>query len=696
MRKWFIILLAVLIMAPFAMIGTLLYTPLGLSLVAAQLHRLEPMGVRIEGVSGRLTGPLYISRFELDQRSVHIVSHDIVAELRIRELILQTVSIRSLTARDTLVEVRNPGPTPPSTKPLRFLPSFMRLDVDAIEIAGLRYVNIDGTTIDATRLHGRARISPQKLRINAFQIEAPQFNVTGEGRLLAQRPLGLDLRVSGDLRLDRGTELVASAQASGTLEQLTIQATLLRPDVVNVNGLLTRPDNQWRIQASVAAPAISLAPWMEKPPFSLRNIALDVDARPSGIHATGNIGIPEYIDRDLTLDVEGRYGKRVLTIAAAEITVNQSPAQLRASGTVRFEGDTPALDVLASWTDLQWPLTGKALVSSTDGELSLRGPLPYDYSIRSHLAVPLTADTEQRIVEGAVRASGMLAKERITLNDYVIEALDGSVTGTGSLNLTQPGAWEITARATGINPAYVNSNFPGSVDAVIDAHGQGLNRSALFTATVANLAGTLRSERLRASGLVERNSKGWRVERATASLGEVRLALNGTLYETVDASWSLQAHSLQMLLPQARGTVDLTGTARGPATTPHIVADLAAQDLGYEQWRVGDLSVKADIDLASRSASSLTLNAQRIGQSEPLIESLLLTGNGVAQEHLIEIAIAGIGDAKGNATHAKLRINGKFADQAWSGTVLATDISDGRKTGEALVMAEPATFLMCP
>ena len=59
-RRLLIAGLLLLILAPFILLGFVLYTPSGLALVAGQLWRLERFGVHITGVSGTLSGPLRV------------------------------------------------------------------------------------------------------------------------------------------------------------------------------------------------------------------------------------------------------------------------------------------------------------------------------------------------------------------------------------------------------------------------------------------------------------------------------------------------------------------------------------------------------------------------------------------------------------------------------------------------------------
>src|SRR6202008_2583732 len=113
---------------------------------------------------------------------------------------------------------------------------------------------------------------------------------------------------------------------------------------------------RWRIEGQVTSPALSLEPWMQKPPVSFRNIALKVDVQPDNIRVAGNIGVPEFDSHDLTVDFQGKFAQRPLQIATADIAINESAARLHLSGSAKFDGDAPTLDVAARWTDLQWPL----------------------------------------------------------------------------------------------------------------------------------------------------------------------------------------------------------------------------------------------------------------------------------------------------------------------------------------------------
>ena len=694
MRKWILIVIAIVVLAPVLLAVTVLYTPLGVSLLASQLHRLEAFGVHIEGVTGILNGELRIARFELSKPNVHIVSHDLVLSLRIRELLLQTAAVDSLTARDTLVEIRQAPPTPPSDKPLRFLPSFMRVDVKGADFNGLRYVNIDGTAVDATRLRGSVRLSPRRLRVRNFTIEAPQFNLTGSGRLRAQQPLGLELRADGSMQLERGARLAAEVQAQGTIERLELQATAREPDAANLDAVFSRNDNRWQIVGNVTAPAVSLEPWMEHPPLSFRNVALHLEAAPDTLRAQGNLGVPQWSQHDLTVDVTGRYAARVLHIAAADVAVNDTPVRLNASGDVTFDGGPPTLDVAARWTDLRWPLDGASYFQSAAGNGTLRGPLPYDYAVDAQIAIPAELTKTREPLTGEAQARGALSGDALTIAQYTVNALDGTITGNASLQFDAPRPWSLAAQAHSVNPSALNASFDGDLTFDLTAHGVGFDQHATFDASLSRLHGTLRDQPLRGSGGLRRDQTGWHLRQVSMQMGDARAAINGDVGAMLNVDASLHAASLATLLPQARGSVEFVGSASGPMKAPRVRVQADAKALRYEQWQVGAVHADLNLDLGGNDPSQVAVTVQSAGQAEPFIESLRIDGSGTAGSHRLTVAVSGVGDAASPAPHTTLQIDGQYAKQIWSGSLRATEIDDGRRTRETLAMHEPASFVV--
>jgi translocation and assembly module TamB len=685
-RRLLIAAILLLILTPFALVGFVLYTPTGLALVGAQLWRLERVGVHITGLSGTLSGPLRVELFELDHPRVHVVVHDIVIHTQLRGLFVQTLQASSVTARDAVVVLRD-AKMPPSTRPPRFLPPWLRVDARNAELTRVRYEHTNGTVIAANRaMGGRITMTTRTLRVREGNVEAEDFGAKGELTLRAGKPFGMQANGSGHLRMNNGVVLALDGKADGDFDRLEIAGQLLQPQRASATALLTRPDERWNIAGHVDAAAFALDPFLQKPPFSLRNVSLDVQANPDRIAIAGNVGIPELDSQDLTVDASGTFAKRVLSIASADIALNDSPGKVHTQGTVTFDGDSPTLDIAARWENLQWPLHGAAVVASATGEGTLRGPMPYDFTTRAQFDGP-----NLPVAQGTAR--GVLSKEQLTVAEYDIKAFDGTVSGTAQLQFAQPRAWKLTTRADDINPAELHDEFPGRIDVRASAEGKGLDKRANFRLALTNLRGTLRNEPVRARAVVQREGKMWQVSDARLTFGGARVTLDGKLRDTIDARWEIRAPALDRLLPDAGGSIESTGSAAGALRSPHIVAQVHGKNLQYQGWVARQLDIDADVDAAGGNPSRLSVEARQLGRGNPLIDRLQAAGTGVANDHRITLDVTGLPPQPQQAApHAVMEIAGRYDKEVWTATVTTTELSTGAPN-QQMKIPEPARVL---
>jgi translocation and assembly module TamB len=688
--KWIIIVIAVVcFLTPAAMVLSLLYSQTGLRLAQGQFERLERFGIHIEGVSGRLAGPLYVERFELDNPRVHIVSHDLVIQPRVRQLIVQTIGVRTMSARDTVVAIRRAPASPPPTKPLRFLPSFLRVDIDYAQFTNLRYVNIDGTTIDARRASGGATLTSRHIRVPQFKADGTWFDLDGNLLLTAQRPLALALTTQARIHY-RDIDYRIDGALDGTIDELRIKAIAHQPAQATATALLTRPNESWRIAGKVTSPEFFLTPWLKHPPFSMRDADLDVVVEPEGIQAKGQLVVPELDPQPLTIDALGHYAQRSIQVEHVDLRLANSRTRVRASGTVALDGADTSINARAQWSQLQWPLRGDAIVASSTGSGTLQGALPYIFSIDAQIAaanVPASGGT----------ASGTISKTAVVLDAFDVAALNGRLAGSGSLAFAQPRTWRISATAADVDPGLLDSRFPGRLSARFVAKGTGLDKKARFAASIEDLRGRLREQPVRGNGGVERNARGWKVGNAMVDYGSAKLALNGELYDNVQATWSLQAPSLAALHPDATGALVFTGSANGPIESARIVLDARGERVGYQGWRAQLLAISGDVDLGGKTQSRLSIEAQEIGAGQAassLIDSLRASGDGTADNHRITLDVVGhAANPSAPASRANVIIDGRYADAAWNATIHSTEIKVGDEE-ERLALVEPGQLIV--
>ena len=685
--KWILTLVAAILLIPVLILWSLLFTETGLAIAKGQLVHLERFGVRIEGVSGRLAGPLRVERFELDHPRVHIVSHDIVVQPRIRELIIQTIGVRTLTARETLVEIRQAQLEPP-TKPLRFLPRFLRINIDDARFDGVRYVHTNGTTVEASSVQGAATLTSRHIRVPNLVARGAWFELDGNLLLTAQRPLAVELAARGKLE-HRDIEYAVQTALGGTIDELDIKASSSAPARADAQATFKRIDDRWRIDGKITSPELSLAPWLERPPFSLRAVALDVFVEPGlAIGANGELIVPEIDDRPLTIEARGGYADRVIRIDEAKLQPANLPAQLRAEASIALRDEAkPHVDARFAWTDLQWPLRGDPLVASATGSGTLRGALPYQFTVDAQIAGP-------RLPNAEGTANGTVSNTELTLAAFDIGTLGGRVSGNGTLSFERSRAWRLAATIADIDPSGLDERFPGSLSARLVANGTGFERKARFAVTVTGLRGRLRDQRLRGNGGVERTARGWKVREARIDYGRAQFALDGELDEQVHANWSIRAPALERLLPDAEGSLVFSGNAHGPVKSPHVVVEAQGERIGYRGWRAQTLTVKGDVDLGGERHSQLSIEAHQIGKDSPWLSRVRIAGEGTAEDHRLELdALGRAADVREEAPHAQFAMTGRYGDGLWTAKVASSEITTGEED-QRLTLAEPSTLVV--
>jgi translocation and assembly module TamB len=685
MRKRLLIVLALVLLVPVATLAVLLYTPLGVSLLAGQLGRLEKAGIYIEGLSGTFSGPLLVERFELKHPRVHVVAHEIRMEPQLRGLLIQTISGSTLSARDVQVEIRE-ADMPPTDRPPRFLPSFMRIHIDRARIDRLSYTHIDGRKIEANLIDAAVTISHRRLQAEDFHIDAERFDASGDLKLTADRPLGIELKTDGNVQLQPDLTVALGAELGGTLDRMTIGADIREPSRINAEGVFERQDQDWQITGKLNSPEFSLRPWLDEPPISFEKIALDVQVTREQISTQGKFTIPQYELVDVGVQASGRFADRVLYVQRSEFTLPQSPSHVHATGTLTFEGGPPDLDLAAHWTDLQWPLQSEPTVFSRTGKASLRGTRPYEVAISAEIDGP-------NVPTANGTAEGTLGTEDVTIRAYDLRTLGGSVTGTGRLQLAQPRAWTLTANAADIDSAMVHEFFPGKVSFQASGSGLGVTKAADFHVKAHNIRGTVRDEPLRGAGEIERRGRLWTVREANITLGQAQATLYADVRDTIDARWSVHTPALEKLIAQAHGAIDFSGSAQGKRASPHIAARLNGKHIEYQGWSAQTLTIDGDVDSSNANPSRLALSARHAGYGGRLVETVEGQGEGTALDHRISLNVVGEAQAADAAPRAQLEVSGKFDKQVWTASIATTQFSRGDPPQE-IKIAEPATAVI--
>ena len=686
-----IALVTVLVLAPLVAVWFLASTERGLATIARQLDRLERFGIHTEGVSGTLLGPLHIKRIEIDLQSAHVLIEDVTATLNGTALFWQTVDIRAMSVGSAQVQLKNAPDTPPNPEPPQFLPSFLRVVADRVTVARARLRLADGkSSYESSRLETALRMTSRELRINDVLLVMPQLGLRGELQLKAQRPLGLNSRINANLLSPRNKTLALTAQTRGDLENLQVSLRMLAPSIASVTATIKRKDDTWSISGDAASEDLSLAPWLETPPFSVRNAAFTFSASDRDSTLRGEALLPQVSTLPITLDATGSFAQRVLAITKSRVALKGTATEVNVAGSVKLLDDGPELDLTSQWKSLQWPLAGERPLIRSDGRARITGKEPFAFVITASAA---SERKELRIPAMQGEVAGSLSRAELLLQRYSIDTLGGNLHGDGRLVLQAPREWRVQVNAKDIDPQLIHAQFPGRVAFALVGQGQGVDSKARFKAQLQQLSGTLRSRTLTGHGTLERTAQGWAFDDVAAALGSARLAASGRWEQSLDIKMNFVADALKDLFPDAAGRVRFDGHAAGTIDAPAIAATLSADGFRYQDWTAASVIGKVDMHLGSAAQhSSFQITAQRAGTAGVMVQAIQISGDGTAQHNELQLTASARPSSQGYVPWSvKLAVAGKYEKGAWTGTLTTAEHSRNYGT-QKITLQHPAAL----
>ncbi len=542
---------------------------------------------------------------------------------------------------------------------------------------GMRDIVIDNIAVEEARWHD------ERLTVEQLSLDSPWGALTAHGDFATRLDSPIDLQTHFTLnRALFDAPLEATGQLAGTLGQPRFTQQISGAASGTVSGAISWAPGplHWQAVADIT-------------PFSLAQLRPQWRALQVGGHVEGS---GDFLNNELRGTVaindpllQRWRGDFALTQQRERIAVSQlqlhgdgHPAQLAASGSFHLAA-TPAYltdaDLQVRWRDLLWPVVGKEeRLRSSDGTARLRGALHgYRLTTELALAVPHYPPTRWQLEgEGDLR--------HFTSSALTVEGLQGRVTGDASIRWSPQLEWQAQLDGTGLQPGGFWPQWPGQLDIALRSSGQWGNAPALEVELL-TLKGRLRGYPLAASGRVDYQNGLWDLAALRLASGSATLSAAGSLATPWAVKFGLDAPQLSQLLPQAKGRLQASGTLSGSGQNVRIVLNSTAAEAAWQQWRLQQATLAADVDLAGLNPWQLNLQAGPLTMAgEPLAERLTLTGDGDAAAHRLALQLE---RRDGRFT---LGADGAWRDGAWRGT-----LHDGAwqaAQGERWQQEAPAAF----
>jgi translocation and assembly module TamB len=692
LRLILLLLLIPLGLASMAIIW-LCYTASGLQFALLQLNHVPNMTVQVRGVTGRLAGPLHVDHIALDHERIHIDIEQLDIDLTPAYLLSGLIEVNHLHIKQINASLKPSLHHTPDT-PIHFLPTFLRISVDELQLQRAQYTHTNGYTLLATPLKAAASLSRNRLRVEQLEVVTQEFDARGRLQIDSTDVLSLIADLDAGYKVANGPVLRGSMKAHGPVtgqtRQLQVAAVLQQPHQASIDAALAFPDSGWSLQGTARADQILLNAWWPQPSFSLAKLAMQFKLSDAGMHYVGEVVVPEWSPAPLHVDADTHYAQRIFTIERADVSVPQSGVRTRTMGTITLQtGARPLLDMHGSWSYLQWPLQvakQRAVFTSQQGTLNLHGTEPYQFDVAARVALPQWPDS-------SVQAVGQIRPGEIQLTNYTLRTLQGVASGTARVAFTAPRAWQFMVRATGINPAEFKADWPGRLNLQANAQGQGFDINAPFDLRLQSLTGVLRNQSVNASGRLQHHEKQWRADGVNAQWGRAQLTAQGGVGAQNSLQWSLNAPVLKQLHPDLSGELIMTGAFSGAADALQLSLRAQSTRMAYATWQIEDLKLETHLDMTDHSASQLDIGAARVAHGDVALEKLHLVGTGQTSEHQLTLQATPVESLLPKGLQFTMQVSGGYAQSTWRGVLNALQVVDAQKAARLkLVEAAPMTL----
>jgi len=653
------------IVVPAVLIWSALHTESGLRFVVRHVpQQIGDVHLVITGVHGTVADGLRIDRVEIDHPVVHVTVTDIEARLALAPLMLQTLRAIHGTIGNAVVQVKR-REHPPIPGPPQFLPPWLLINVEDAAVNRVTIIAYNGFRLEVSEIRAAAVIRHKYIRF--FQaganLEGAHVNVIG--KLLATDPLGMEVKGRLDWKPEgQPAWTVELNSANGDLDDLHIHAHAVSPFRAEITGQLLDLTRRWHWVADAIVEDFDLHAWGMNTPLGQITGHVAGSGDEHGFTGHGPVNPAGLHVGEFEAQFTGSYAAHTLTARGIEVRHVASGARASGSGTIGIVEHGPRLDLRGECSDFRWPLVGRnPAVRGVAGTFTLAGVLPYTVHVSGR-------GRAAELPEMTVEASGTLGKDGVTFDPATVGLFDGHADVSGRVDWSPTETWSVAGNATGINPAVLRPDLPGSLSFAFTASGRGFNPKGDLTASFSGVSGKLRGSAARGSGTITHSGTTWGFNRVRAGLGSASLALDGQIGQGINLRFDATATDLGLVAPDARGKLKAAGTVTGSLTAPAVVATAHGGDFEYQGVKLE--SFDADVNFypnGTSQSSKIDARLHGLKRGNRTLDSLVFTLNGPPSAWDVRLAA----NAKGLAVSAQ--VAGAFRNWSFEGQLNALTVN---------------------
>jgi len=643
------------------------FTPRGLQLLVAQLNgEVGPVQVELQGASGTLAHGLHIDRLVIDHQRVHIEIEDVSGVVAILPLAWQTIRVPELRAQSLLIKLLPATEQAPSVP--QFLPPFMRIMADRVEVQRWRLIPTHGAELESTAVSAAAAVYPDRVRLFAGALDFRGVHLRASGEVRAASPLGLAGDLHADAQPPGKPPWTVNGRFEGNLAHLSIDARIGEPFAAEFHGAADALTSHWHWQGHSLLWRLDPTAWHMGSALGLISGSLDWQGDRDGFSARGALNPLGLHAGAIETEFAGSIHAPVLSIASLRLRHAASGAVARAQGNITLGSSGPQLELTGEWSHVRWPLaSSEARASSERGRYSLTGAHVFDVTAEGDLHLGTLPPFQIASLRGQLAADGLRA------DSAQVVSLGAHAQLTGMLHWGASHDWAVQGRIADLDLEPLRG-VAGRLNFNFSAAGERPDAQSDLAARWSELSGHVRAQRAEGHGELLRRAGEWQFHDVQLQLGATHIGFEGRAGRAGNAmnlKFTVDAEDLALLHSGAHGRLTAHGTVTGDWRDLTLLGSAKLKAVEWEGVRLDALEATVAFDPHGSGRNDSKIELQGLSIAGRRVEQLSLHIEGTTAEHSVAL------DARAEGFALTLHGNGRYAAGQWFEQIERAQISDG-------------------
>ncbi|NJO17857.1 MAG: hypothetical protein HC877_19640 [Thioploca sp.] len=374
-----------------------------------------------------------------------------------------------------------------------------------------------------------------------------------------------------------------------------------------------------------------------------------------------------------------------------QVNLPQTNTQLSLQGEGLLAGENSRFESNLSWQNLSWPLVVAkpvaGLAYSHNGHFLAKGTLQ-NYQLQ--------LDTQiegKNMPAGRWQASGQGDSHHLQLKTLQGRILQGMLNLQGEVGWQPERYWQLVLKGDHLNPGVQWKQWPGQLGLNIQTQGR-INQGMLEAQLrIKPLQGQLRNYPLQLQTEITNKDQEYQIKQLELKSGSSTIIASGQLGQHSQLTWAMNIPNLTTLLPDGQGKINGKGLITGPLNLPHLIAQIAANSVAFQDKQLAALQADVDINLLGKQDLQIKVNATDFNQGNNQIKQFSFQGQGTVTSHSLLTKVA--------FPHEQLalQLTGGFVAPRWQGQLQQLNLTSAKaghwqlQTSSSLMLSSTAAQL---